>query len=248
MDPVTKEKIRFNPEMTEIVPKEQLDSEFGGSYHYQFDHDIYWNTLIQHCYLSPDGGRVDKNGNPTVPPLGNGAQAAAEQGTELDTTRADAKSGGALTEENGTSGQVGEEETKLQNENGDGAAVATGAVGSAGVAGGAAGATAGVTDESSASPVGDETRVGPDASVSVNESNNTVSEPVNNEPVNEPVNEQGGAGSVQQLVSSRDDIDPTAAGAPAGPVVFDHPPTSEEKREAEELMQKLNATHVSQQV
>lgn len=244
MDPVTKEKIRFNPEMTEIVPKEQLDSEFGGSYHYKFDHDIYWNTLIQHCYLSPDGGRVDKNGNPTVPPLGNGAQAAAEQGTELDTTRADAKSGGALTEENGTSGQVGEEETKLQNENGDGAAVATGAVGSAGVAGGAAGATAGVTDESSASPVGDETRVGPDASVSVNESNNTVSEPVNNE----PVNEQGGAGSVQQLVSSRDDIDPTAAGAPAGPVVFDHPPTSEEKREAEELMQKLNATHVSQQV
>jgi hypothetical protein len=68
-------QIRFNPNMTEIVPKEQLDTEvngaaitvknvtralwsdaivslqFGGNNNFKFDHNIYWRTLVQDCYL-----------------------------------------------------------------------------------------------------------------------------------------------------------------------------------------------------
>ena len=63
-------QIRFNPNMPEVVPKEQLDLEvshisnghsmvadfqyvtqFGGDNNYKFDHTIYWNTLVKECYL-----------------------------------------------------------------------------------------------------------------------------------------------------------------------------------------------------
>jgi hypothetical protein len=47
MDPITREKIRFNPDLTEFAPPEQLDAEFGGAYKLKFDHAIYWDTLTK---------------------------------------------------------------------------------------------------------------------------------------------------------------------------------------------------------
>ncbi|KAL7425259.1 hypothetical protein Q5752_000947 [Cryptotrichosporon argae] len=79
MDPITRDKIRFNPKLPELVPVAQLDKEFGGEYNFEFDHKVYWKTLVEFCHLASDGGRLDANGQPAVPPLGNGAKAAFER-------------------------------------------------------------------------------------------------------------------------------------------------------------------------
>ena len=48
LDPVTREKMRFNPDLSELVPREQLDADFGGDYEYEFDHEAYWNQLLEY--------------------------------------------------------------------------------------------------------------------------------------------------------------------------------------------------------
>ncbi|KAH8094696.1 CRAL-TRIO domain-containing protein, partial [Cristinia sonorae] len=58
LDPVTRDKIRFNPDLNELIPKEQLDAELGGEYQYEFDHAAYWNQLLSTCGIAPDGTRV----------------------------------------------------------------------------------------------------------------------------------------------------------------------------------------------
>lgn len=82
LDPVTREKMRFNPDLFELVPREQLDADFGGDYEYEFDHEAYWNQLLEYvkcasfptlkfttvihlkidraCGIAPDGTRVAK--------------------------------------------------------------------------------------------------------------------------------------------------------------------------------------------
>lgn len=59
LDPVTKDKIRFNcPDMTEFIEGNQLDDQFpGGAYPYQFDFDVYWKALVERCGIQPDGTR-----------------------------------------------------------------------------------------------------------------------------------------------------------------------------------------------
>ena len=47
MDPITREKIKFNPDLTELAPAEHLDAEFGGAYKLKFDHTTYWETLTK---------------------------------------------------------------------------------------------------------------------------------------------------------------------------------------------------------
>ena len=51
LDPVTREKMRFNPDLFELVPREQLDADFGGEYEYEFDHEAYWNQLIEYVKM-----------------------------------------------------------------------------------------------------------------------------------------------------------------------------------------------------
>jgi CRAL/TRIO domain len=51
LDPITREKMRFNPDLFELVPREQLDADFGGDYQYEFDHEAYWNQLIEYASL-----------------------------------------------------------------------------------------------------------------------------------------------------------------------------------------------------
>jgi hypothetical protein len=47
-DPVTRDKIRFNPDLTELVPKSQLWMSFGGDYPYEFEPKSYWEQLVEY--------------------------------------------------------------------------------------------------------------------------------------------------------------------------------------------------------
>ncbi|KAL4244199.1 CRAL-TRIO lipid binding domain superfamily protein [Abortiporus biennis] len=58
LDPVTRDKIRFNPDLTELIPKEQLDADLGGDYEFEFDPEEYWKQIVSVCGIAPDGTRV----------------------------------------------------------------------------------------------------------------------------------------------------------------------------------------------
>ncbi|GAA93867.1 uncharacterized protein L969DRAFT_84683 [Mixia osmundae IAM 14324] len=48
IDPMTKDKIRFNPKTTDLIPAEQLDkSTFGGALDFQYNHDTYFPALVK---------------------------------------------------------------------------------------------------------------------------------------------------------------------------------------------------------
>ncbi|CZT23641.1 related to phosphatidylinositol transfer protein PDR16 and related proteins [Ramularia collo-cygni] len=42
IDPVTREKMKFNENSNKFVPKEQLWKKLGGECDFQYDHDVYW--------------------------------------------------------------------------------------------------------------------------------------------------------------------------------------------------------------
>jgi len=68
LDPITRDKMRFNPNLFELVPREQLDADFGGDYQYQFDPEAYWNQLTEACCIAPDGTRIgNTRPMPTMP-------------------------------------------------------------------------------------------------------------------------------------------------------------------------------------
>lgn len=45
IDPLTREKLRFNEDMTLHVPKGQLIKSVGGDVVFEYDHSVYWPTL-----------------------------------------------------------------------------------------------------------------------------------------------------------------------------------------------------------
>ncbi|KAJ9614816.1 Phosphatidylinositol transfer protein (PITP) [Knufia peltigerae] len=51
IDPLTREKIRFNEDMGLHVPREQLLKESGGLVEFEYDHDKYWPALNDLCEL-----------------------------------------------------------------------------------------------------------------------------------------------------------------------------------------------------
>ncbi|KAI8981309.1 CRAL/TRIO domain-containing protein [Trametes punicea] len=59
LDPVTRDKMRFNPDLLELIPKEQLDAEFGGDFEYEFEPNSYWEQIVSFCKIAPDGTRVE---------------------------------------------------------------------------------------------------------------------------------------------------------------------------------------------
>ncbi|KAG6856772.1 hypothetical protein H0H87_000950 [Tephrocybe sp. NHM501043] len=60
LDPVTRDKMRFNPDLNELIPPEQLDADFGGEHHYEFEAKSYWDQIVAACDIAPDGTRVHK--------------------------------------------------------------------------------------------------------------------------------------------------------------------------------------------
>ncbi|KAF5312323.1 hypothetical protein D9619_002787 [Psilocybe cf. subviscida] len=59
LDPVTRDKMRFNPDLQELIPDSQLDADFGGEHAFEFDKDKYWDQIVAACGVKPDGTRVD---------------------------------------------------------------------------------------------------------------------------------------------------------------------------------------------
>ncbi|KAI0471119.1 CRAL/TRIO domain-containing protein [Xylariaceae sp. FL0804] len=50
IDPMTREKLKFNEDMAQYVPKEQLWTEFkGGQLEFEYDHSTYWPALQKLC-------------------------------------------------------------------------------------------------------------------------------------------------------------------------------------------------------
>lgn len=41
-------KIRFNPDLLELIPAEQLDADFGGNFEYEFDPESYWSQMVSY--------------------------------------------------------------------------------------------------------------------------------------------------------------------------------------------------------
>ncbi len=47
IDPLTREKLKFNEDMSQYVPSEQLWTEFNGSLEFEYDHAAYWPALAK---------------------------------------------------------------------------------------------------------------------------------------------------------------------------------------------------------
>ncbi|KXN85738.1 CRAL-TRIO domain-containing protein C23B6.04c [Leucoagaricus sp. SymC.cos] len=58
LDPVTRDKIHFNPNLVEFIPPSQLDADFGGSYYFKFEPESYWDQILTACKIAPDGTRL----------------------------------------------------------------------------------------------------------------------------------------------------------------------------------------------
>jgi hypothetical protein len=49
IDPLTKEKLKFNDDMRQHVPPQQLWKEFQGDLDFEYDHETYWPILNKLC-------------------------------------------------------------------------------------------------------------------------------------------------------------------------------------------------------
>ena len=38
--------MRFNPDLSELIPQEQLDAAFGGEFEYEFEPVSYWEQIV----------------------------------------------------------------------------------------------------------------------------------------------------------------------------------------------------------
>lgn len=49
IDPITREKLHFNEEVSKYVPAEQLWKDLGGKADFEYDHAVYWPALTALC-------------------------------------------------------------------------------------------------------------------------------------------------------------------------------------------------------
>lgn len=47
IDPLTREKLKFNEDMTQHVPPAQLLKQNGGEVEFEYDHSVYWPALMK---------------------------------------------------------------------------------------------------------------------------------------------------------------------------------------------------------
>src|SRR6201999_3059187 len=58
IDPLTREKIKFNEDSGLHVPREQLLKESGGFVEFEYDHGVYWPALNDLCEMKREASRV----------------------------------------------------------------------------------------------------------------------------------------------------------------------------------------------
>ncbi|KAG9098366.1 hypothetical protein FRC06_006485 [Ceratobasidium sp. 370] len=81
LDPVTRDKMRFNPNLPELVPVSQLDKDLGGEFPYEFEPVSYWEQIIS---LNPDGSHqreAEKSKETEDTEIKDSAPEAASTGT-----------------------------------------------------------------------------------------------------------------------------------------------------------------------
>jgi hypothetical protein len=49
IDPVTRDKMKFNENLKQYVPAEQLWDQRGGDLKFEYDHSVYWPAWIEEC-------------------------------------------------------------------------------------------------------------------------------------------------------------------------------------------------------
>lgn len=49
IDPLTRQKLKFNEDMRQHVPPQQLWKEFQGDLEFDYDHAVYWPNLLKLC-------------------------------------------------------------------------------------------------------------------------------------------------------------------------------------------------------
>jgi hypothetical protein len=47
IDPLTREKLKFNEDMASHVPPQQLLKANGGEVEFEYDHEVYWPTFVK---------------------------------------------------------------------------------------------------------------------------------------------------------------------------------------------------------
>jgi phosphatidylinositol/phosphatidylcholine transfer protein len=47
IDPLTRQKLKFNDDMRQHVPPQQLWNEFHGDMEFEYDHNVYWPALLK---------------------------------------------------------------------------------------------------------------------------------------------------------------------------------------------------------
>lgn len=49
IDPLTREKLKFDNDMREFVPSEQLWTEWNGDLDFDYEHETYWPAFVKLC-------------------------------------------------------------------------------------------------------------------------------------------------------------------------------------------------------
>jgi hypothetical protein len=49
IDPLTRQKLKFNDDMRQHVPPQQLWNEFHGDLEFDYDHQVYWPNFVNLC-------------------------------------------------------------------------------------------------------------------------------------------------------------------------------------------------------
>ncbi|KIY72238.1 CRAL/TRIO domain-containing protein [Cylindrobasidium torrendii FP15055 ss-10] len=81
LDPITRDKMRFNPDLLELIPASHLDADFGGDFPYEFEPKSYWDQIVKACGIAPDGTRVP--GHPSAPEMPAPRSVTPDQKTDI---------------------------------------------------------------------------------------------------------------------------------------------------------------------
>ncbi|KAG5643291.1 hypothetical protein DXG03_001218 [Asterophora parasitica] len=86
LDPVTRDKMRFNPDLLELIPPSHLDADFGGDFNYEFEPTSYWDQIVAACGIAADGTRVEKTKDESKVEAGALKETSEENADSDDTT------------------------------------------------------------------------------------------------------------------------------------------------------------------
>ncbi|KAB5590403.1 hypothetical protein CTheo_6169 [Ceratobasidium theobromae] len=100
LDPITRDKMRFNPNLQELVPTSQLDATVGGDFKYEFEPTSYWEQIVSLSKLNPDGSH---RWEPTLQTAEEAAMSGVKADLSIETSFVGTATPGGATPELSTS-------------------------------------------------------------------------------------------------------------------------------------------------